>query len=157
MVTKEQREILNKLYYNPKTGYIGIDALKRKSSLPKSIVKEYLVQQPTYTKHKPAIQKFPTRRVIVHSLDHQWQADLADMRSLSQYNDNYNYILTVIDVLSKYAFAIPIKRKTGDFTVEAFKSIFKERVPKLIQTDHGTEFINKKTQDLFRSHNIRLV
>ena len=87
-------------------------------------------------------------------LDHQWQADLADMRSLNQYNDNYNYILTVIDVLSKYAWAVPIKRKTGDYVVEAFKSIFKERVPKMLQTDHGTEFINKKTQDLFKSHNI---
>ena len=43
------------------------------------------------------------------------------MRSLSQYNKNFNYILTVIDVLSKYAWAIPIKRKTGDFVVEAFK------------------------------------
>ena len=60
------------------------------------------------------------------------------MRSLSQYNDNFNYILTAIDVLSKYAWAIPIKRKTGDFVVEAFKKIFKERKPKLLQTDHGS-------------------
>ena len=147
-LSHEQREILNDLYYDAKTGYIGVDALKRKSKLPRSTVKEYLLEQSTYTKHKPAIQKFPTRRVIVHSLDHQWQADLADMRNLNQYNDGYNYILTCIDVLSKYAWAVPIKRKTGDFTSEAFKSIFKERTPKLIQTDHGTEFINKKTQDL---------
>ena len=60
-----------------------------------------------------------------------FKADLADMRSLSQYNDNYNYILTVIDVLSKYAWAIPIKRKTGDFVVEAFKKVFKERKSKI--------------------------
>ena len=143
-ISGEQRELLDKLYYNPKTGYVGIDTLKRKSELPKSTVKEYLIQQPTYTKHKPAIQKFPARKVVVHGLDHQWQADLTDMPNMSQYNDNYNYILTVIDVLSKYAWAVPIKRKTGDFTSEAFKSIFKERTPKLIQTDHGTEFINRK-------------
>ena len=66
MVTKEQREILNKLYYNPKTGYVGIDALKRKSELSRKTVEQYLLEQPTYTKHKPAIQKFPTRRVVVH-------------------------------------------------------------------------------------------
>ena len=76
------------------------------------------------------------------------------MRSLSQHNDNFNYILTVIDVLSKYAWAIPIKRKSGDFIVEAFQSIFKERKPKLLQTDHGSEFISKKTQALLKSHNI---
>ena len=77
------------------------------------------------------------------------------MRSLSQYNDNFNYILTVIDVLSKYAWAIPIKRKTGDFVVEAFKKIFKERKPKLLQTDHGSEFIGKKTQALFQENDIK--
>ena len=32
MLTKEQREILNKLHYNPKTGYTEIDALKKKIS-----------------------------------------------------------------------------------------------------------------------------
>ena len=150
-----QRKILDKLYYDPKTGYTGIDTLKRKTSLSRKQVKDYLLTQPTYTKHKPALQKFNTRKVIVHSLDHQWQADLADMRSLSQYNDSFNYILTVIDVLSKYAWAIPIKRKTGDYIVDAFKDIFKERKPTLLQTDHGSEFINKKTQQLLKSNDIK--
>ena len=118
------------------------------------MVKDYLIQQSTYTKHLPAVQNFPTRKVIGHGLNHQWQADLADMRNLSQYNDNYNYILTVIDMLSKYAFAIPIKRKTGDNVVEAFKSIIEETIPRLtIQTNHGAEFMNKKCPDLFKSHN----
>ena len=76
------------------------------------------------------------------------------MRSLAKYNDDYNYILTVIDVLSKYAFAIPIKRKTCDYVTDAFKRIFETRVPKLLQTDHGSEFINKKTQALLKEYNI---
>ena len=109
-----------------------------------------------YTLHKPAVQKFPTRKVIVHSLDHQWQADLADMRSLAKYNDDYNYIMTVIDVLSKYAWAIPIKRKTGDYITEAFQTIFKtNRKPNLLHTDLGSEFINKKTQALFKDYAIK--
>ena len=83
-LTDEQRKILDDLYYDTKTGYVGIDQLSRRSELPKKTVKNYLVQQPVYTLHKPALQKFPTRKVIVHSLDHQWQADLADMRSLAK-------------------------------------------------------------------------
>ena len=154
-LTDEQRKILNELYYDTKTGSTGIDQLSRRSELPKTTVKNYLIEQPTYTLHKPALQKFPTRRVIVHSLDHQWQADLADMRSLAKFNDDYNYIMTVIDVLSKYAFAIPIKRKTGDYITEAFQTIFKTRKPNLLQTDHGSEFINKKTQALFKSLDIK--
>ena len=54
-LTKQQREILNKLYYNPKTGYVGIDDLKRKSELSRKTVKQYLLEQPTHTKHKQAI------------------------------------------------------------------------------------------------------
>ena len=76
------------------------------------------------------------------------------MRNLSKYNDNYNYILTCIDVLSKYAWAVPVKRKKGDHVIEAFKTIFEEGVPKMLKTDHESEFINKKCQGLFKSHNI---
>ena len=74
-LTDEQREILNNLYYDPKTGYTGVEQLSRRSELPKKTVKDYLLEQPVYTKHKPAKQKFQTRRVVVHGLDHQFQAD----------------------------------------------------------------------------------
>ena len=35
---------------------------------------------------------------------------------MKQENDGYGYILTAIEVLSRYAFVRPIKRKTGDDT-----------------------------------------
>ena len=59
-------------------------------------------------------------------------------------------------MLSKYTFAIPIKRKTGDSISQKHSSPFSEKeLPKTNpKTDHGTEFINKKTQNLFKSHNI---
>ena len=49
----------------------------------------------------------------------------------------------------------PIKNKTGDFVTEAFEKLFKTGAPKLLQTDKGTEFINKKTQALFSKHNVK--
>ena len=69
MLTDEQREILDDLYYNPKTGYTGINTLKRKTKLSASTVKSYLLQQSTYTKHKPAVQELNTCCVIVHGVD----------------------------------------------------------------------------------------
>ena len=61
---------------------------------------------------KPIGRKFPTRRVLVNGIDDQWQADLVEMRN---YKDmNYNYTLTVIDVFSKYNWAITIKNKSGN-------------------------------------------
>ena len=109
MLTDKQRKILDELYYNPKTGYTGIEQLSRRAKLPAQTVKYYMQEQETYTRHKHAVQKFPTRKVITHSADHQYQADLADMRSLPSQNNKYNYTITVLDVVTKYAWAISIK------------------------------------------------
>jgi hypothetical protein len=87
--------------------------LVRKSGLSSKVVEEWLSHQNVYTLHKPIRHKFQTRRVIVSSIDDQWQADLVDMQKYKTQNKNINYILTVIDVFSKYAWAIPIKNKTG--------------------------------------------
>jgi hypothetical protein len=65
------------------------------------------------------------------------------MDSLSEYNNGFKYILTVIDVLSKYAWAEPIKAKTGENLVKAFEKILKKgRKPERFHTDKGTEFMN---------------
>ena len=53
--------------------------------------------------HAPARRNFPRRRVIVRGYDDLWQADIVEMRAYSSFNRGYHYILTVIDVLSKYA------------------------------------------------------
>ena len=58
------------------------------------------------------------------------------MDSLSKYNNGFKYILTVIDVLSKYAWAEPIKTKTGENLVKAFEKILKKgRKPETFHTD----------------------
>ena len=76
------------------------------------------------------------------------------MRQFKNYNYKTNYILTVIDIFSKYAWAVPIKKKTGLEITKAFKKIFKERVPSKLQTDKGTEFLDKNSQKLFKDNNI---
>ena len=146
--------MLRELYYDPKTGFTGIQELQRKSGLPTGIVKKWLHEQDTYTLHKPVQKNFPTRRVWVSGIDDQWQADLVDMIKWKHLNKGYQHILTVIDCFSKYAWAIPIKNKSGDEIVLAFKKIFSERKPSMIQTDAGTEFIGKKTQELFKKMDI---
>ena len=67
---------------------------------------------------------------------------------------NYNYILTVIDVFSKYDWAIAIKNKSGHDVSSAFQQIFEERILKKLDTDKDTEFINKTAKDLFKKNEI---
>ena len=62
----------------------------------------------------------------------------------------------VIDVLSKYAWVVPLKDKTGDSLIAAFDHIFKTlgRKPQRLQTDAGTEFLNRKFQAFSRRQGV---
>lgn len=146
---------MKKIYYDPETGYCGINELKRKTGLSQKEITDFLHEQDVYTRYKPLVRKFKRRRCYVSHIDDQWQADLLFIKSFSRYNDGVNYILTVIDMFSKYAWAIPIQRKTGEEVSNAFKLIFKERIPEKLQTDKGTEFINKDTQRILKDNNIQ--
>lgn len=148
MKPKNQR--LAQQYYRGecKGSYGGVDSLTRATKLKRSTVKNWLQSQDSYTLHKPVRYNFTRRRTIVGGIDHQWQADLIDLRSLKKYNNKYTFILMVIDVLSKYAWAIPLKNKTGQSLTDAFEQIFSKsgRKPLKLQTDKGTEFLNKTFQ-----------
>lgn len=117
-----------------------------------SHIREQIVQEI----HKPSRKKFIRRRVILKGIDDLWQADLVDMNAFSKYNDNYKYILTVIDCFSKYAWALPLKTKSSSAVTELMNTIFinDKRVPKNIQTDLGKEFYNKLFKNLIINNNI---
>lgn len=106
--------------------------------------------------HAPARRNFPRRRVIVRGYDDLWQADIVEMRPYSRFNGGYHYILTVIDVLSKRAWAMPLKSKGGSETANAIAEIIREsgRCPKNLQTDHGKEFYNTDVRKLLKKHDI---
>lgn len=155
--------LLHKIYYNPKhpSGFAGVQKLYRSArnrikSISLDQVKTWLQQQKTYTLHKPIRRKFQRRKTVVGGIDHQWQADLADLQSLMKHNDQYRYLLCVIDVFSKFAWVVPIYDKTGRTLIEAFQSILKtsDRFPKSLQTDKGSEFKNKHFQHFLKSKNI---
>jgi hypothetical protein len=126
----------------------------RKSGMKQNEVKEFLDTVDTYTLHKPIRKKFETRRVYVKGIDDQFQADLVEMREFSKENDGYNYLLTVIDCFSKYAWGKPIRNKTAEEIIKSFDEIFKERKPLKLQTDKGKEFKNKKFQSFLKEHNV---
>lgn len=107
--------------------------------------------------HTPARRNFPRRKVIMRAIDETWQADLIDMQNYSRFNKGFNYMLTVIDNVSKFAWAIPLKNKSGSELTSALSKLFKNgRIPKNIHVDRGTEFYNAKVKQLLKTHNINL-
>jgi hypothetical protein len=75
-------------------------------------------------------------------------ANLADMRNLASYNDGHSFILTCIDAFSRFGFAVPIRDKRGTTVAIAFDKILAERVPTVLQTDRGVEFLNSQVVGL---------
>ena len=92
--------------------------------------------------HKPIIKNFPKRKVYVNGIDKIWAADLDEMQAFSKFNCGVRYLLSVIDVFSKYCWMLPLKDKTGKSVADAFKEIFKKskQKPEKLWTDKGREF-----------------
>ena len=152
-------------YFNPESSgsFGGVERLRRVTGANRAEVKNFLQTQDTYTLHKPVRKKFQRRRVIAGGLNHQHQIDLVDVQNFKKDNDNISYLLTGIDVFSKYAYVVPLKNKSSGTLLEVFKKLFPQNKnnPLFIQTDLGTEFTNKKVQNylkkvgiiFFTSHN----
>ena len=53
--------------------------------------------------HKPIIKKSKKRRVYSLFKDNIWGSDLADMQLISNFDKETRFLLSVIDIFSKYA------------------------------------------------------
>ena len=96
------------------------------------------------------------RKIIINHIDEIFAADLVEMQKFSKINKGYSYLLTCIDIFSKYAFVIPLKDKKGITIKNALQKIFKKRKPKFLWTDNGKEFYNNQVNDLLEKNNIKL-
>ena len=123
------------------------EAKKRYPSLTFRQVKAWLRSKDTYTLHKPVRYNFQRNRVIVTEIDDQWQADLVDISFLARFNKGYKFLLTCIDVFSKFAWVVPLKNKSGESLVNGFQLILNTgKTPEKLQTDKETEFLNRNFQ-----------
>ncbi|RLA19857.1 MAG: hypothetical protein DRQ56_04475 [Gammaproteobacteria bacterium] len=163
---KSVNAVLQKVFYDTSSPacYAGLqpvyrEAKKRLPSIKISDVKSFLQEQDVYTLHKPIRRKFPRNKTVAVGIDSDWQADLCDVWKIKKYNDGYCHILTVIDVLSKFAWAVPIKNKKPETVAEAFKQIIKtsNRKPWRLYTDKGLEFRGMVFQNFLQANDIQYI
>ena len=106
--------------------------------------------------NKPSIQKFERQKVIVNHINEIHSTDLVDMTQYSKMNRGYKYILTNIDVFSKYAYAYPLKSKKIHDIKLCFEKIFKNNKPKYIWSDKEPAFLSKEMQQFFKDNNVKI-
>ena len=149
------RSKLHRQYYDQKSvgSYGGVAALQRVVPAERD-VERWLSTQDAYTLHKPVRRRFKRRCVVVGGPNQQWQADLVDMSRLKQANNEITLLLTVIDVFSKRAWCIPLKSKSAAALVTAFTPLLNNRAPTTLQTDKGSEFLNRPLQRLLKEYGV---
>ena len=78
-----------------------------------------------------------------------------DIGSLARFNKGYKFLLTCIDVFSKFAWVVPLKNKSGESLVNGFQSILDlGRSPEKLQTDKGSEFLNRNFQSFLKEKDV---
>ena len=107
---------------------------------------------------RPKLRRFPRRKIFSPNVDRIWTMDLMVVEKYSKQNKNYKYILVVLDIFSRFAWARPLKTKTGKEVTDALRDIFTKsgRIPSRIWSDDGTEFFNSQVQGLLRKNDITL-
>jgi transposase InsO family protein len=159
---------LAKVYYTASdpASYSSVDRLYRRArelgiggaQLTRKRVEAFLRGEQAYTLHRQARKHFARNKTYVARIDQQWQADLADMQQLMEQNDGYRYLLTCIDVLSKFAWVVPTKSKDAKHTLAAMRTLFRRarpRKPQRLQTDKGTEFFNRDVGAFLRQQGVQ--
>ena len=73
-------------------------------------------------------------------------------------NNGFRFLLCVIDILSKYAWVVPLKDKKGVSIVDAFQKILDKsrRKPNKIWVDKGSEFYNNVFRKWLRDNDIEM-
>ena len=153
--------ILGGIYYNVghPASYGSVRSLTKSSGLKKDEVLQWLSGQDTYSLHKRiAKRRFRRRKTISPGINKIWQADLIDMQKFARNNKGFHFILTIIDIFSRRAWAAALKDKRGETVAQAFNDLFKSegQMPEKIQTDAGREFYNSAVAHLFKKHSIKL-
>ena len=133
----------------------GVQNLKRYTGETYKKIKQFLSSQEAYTMHKPLRWKFARRKTYSKGPNDLFQADLVDLTNISRYNDKHRYLLTVIDVFSKRAWAVPVLNKSAQRIADAFEKVLSTGGNcRMLQTDRGSEFISNTFQEMLKRHNI---
>lgn len=128
------------LYETLSKQYLGISREQIRTFINKIEVKQLQAPSLDFSVQKPIITEAPMT---------QLQMDLVDMSNYAKFNENTNFLLTVIDTHSKFAWVRPLKNKSAELVAYEMQNIiFQEGIPTIIQSDNGSEFVNETMTEL---------
>lgn len=128
------------------------------STLTRASIKAFLDRQEVNQLfHRPP--KRLSGHIVAFKGNDLLQMDLLDFQKLKRFNRGNAWILIAVDVFTRYAYAIPLKRKTMDEVHAGLLTLLQtlpgdQPLPKRFMSDNGTEFLNRRVEELFELYNI---
>ncbi|GMF65753.1 unnamed protein product [Phytophthora lilii] len=143
-------DLLKKLYYDSKTGFIGTHALYQmpKELDPKitiKIVKEWYANQTDVQRFQDQKKRFDGFKIASHN-PNSWQMDLAFWEKRP--------ILTAININSRLGYAKLLSKKTAATVLAALKAFVHLHIVDILTSDNGSEFMNSQAQEFFQTKKI---
>ena len=155
---------MEKIYYSPKGFWRGRTAIKKLAKEAKVSEKqalEFIKKQTVWQIYLPAPKKIIRPRFDVSAKDEVHQADLLflphDTVKVGRVNKTYRYVLTLVDVGTRYKEAEPLTSKDSKEVAKAFEKIYSRHLkyPRLLQVDPGREFMGAVSQ-LMEKHSVKI-
>ena len=133
--TETKGDGASKLYHRIRQHFVGLSEkytqnwLNRRQSIQKI--------RPLFTNRAPLIP------IEASQVMERNQIDLVDLRNLAEIcvGTKYNYVLSVIDVFSRFLFLRPLETKSSDEIAAHLHNIYNlVGPPRILQSDQGKEF-----------------
>ena len=160
-LSTEQKTRILSLWKDPTVGLTGLTRFQTKLAergmrVPLTNLKQLLAHRDDHALFSGRPARHAWNTITETGVGKGWQIDLLDMSVLGTRNKNLNWILTVIDVYSRYAFAVGIKNKGQHAVSTAFETVLRQskHAPLRITHDAGKEFLNAKMNALLKKHNL---
>lgn len=135
------------LFKKIKQSYLGITRGDIENVMRKMELKQY--------QRLPLVKKLQT--IITTRPMEQVQIDLIEVGDWAYFNDKTEYLMTIKDMFSKFAWCIPLKNKSCAVVAERVQNLFLvEGFPEILQTDNGGEFIGSEMVEMAKRHNIEV-
>ena len=161
MISEEVKARVLKFWRDPTLGLTGLRRFQRKLREHGINLTLYDIRAIVNTDPAHALFTYNPRArvwntIVETGVGHGMQMDLMDMSKIATRNKNFYWILCIIDVYSRYAWAFPIKRKTQQCVYDCLKAWLESlsKPPKRLTSDAGNEFTNARVRQLLRKFNI---
>ena len=139
------------------TGNKTIKELQKITSMSKKDIKSWLAKQAVWKVYIPSPKEIHHPNYDVTKPNEQHQFNLLYMPHNFFEGNTYKYILTGIDVTSRYKVARPLRTKKLSEVAFVLEAIYKKgdvfKYPKAFQCDNDSEFKDEVTK-LLEKHNV---